>query len=366
MKGSYWRGDPTRPVLLREEDGSRDKAASLVSGRHRPRYLRWAPQGFPRCIDRIDGDTSGGERIDGFLDLVQIGAVIFELSACRKAERERSDEPDKIFAAGHGGDVVSDGLECVECNEELLVLLRSRRGGEKGLQRADHVGQLRTAESICHAVEIADGRRLGGEFVGGGFHGDGDGFTGEAFDGGAEKGRVIRESLDDAEAIAKEEDADAKTWRDRAKVFDDTLTRVGLILRGGVEGVHEQEIDGLIGLGGGDVGKGVGREGRRGWCGLRCRREVRLEILDGLRLAALEDLEVFFVETGDGDPFLIGDHDVDKDVADVDLERGGRGFVIDGRRGGGGGEGDRDDCEKGESLDPDGEHGVGLEHDWKL
>ena len=51
-------------------------------------------------------------------------------------------------------------------------------------------------------------------------------------------------------------------------------------------------------------------------------RAGRLEGADGLRLGILEDVEVILGEIGDEVTFFVGDHDVERDEADVDFDLG--------------------------------------------
>ena len=65
-------------------------------------------------------------RIDGLLDLVLVRTAYFGRGDPGEAERKGTDEPDEILAPWNGGHVVSDGLERIERNKKLLILLSGR------------------------------------------------------------------------------------------------------------------------------------------------------------------------------------------------------------------------------------------------
>src|ERR1700728_3602118 len=73
---------------------------------------RWGRDDQTAGVDWVDGDLRAGEEIEGLVELCLVGG--FGLGGCgdggvwvrQEVEREGAGEPEEIFAAGEGGEIV--------------------------------------------------------------------------------------------------------------------------------------------------------------------------------------------------------------------------------------------------------------------
>ena len=133
-------------------------------------------------------------------------------------------------------------------------------------------------------------------------------------------GSVSGELLEHAKAFVDRpgEDGYLGSLGHRLQIVDSCGLRVDHVLRGGVQGVKQDDVYGTAVGSGVEVGVNAGGQLRQNaGCELCC--AGLLETANGLRFAIFLDSEVGLLETVDWPAVVVGDDDIDDSLARVDL-----------------------------------------------
>ena len=245
-------------------------------------------------VDGINRNARVGQSVHCPLVLIHIGGWAFGADACR----EGTNDPYQVFPSWNAGEIARNLLQGFHGHCRAHIGLEGILLGQKPLQR--HSGGLNLKAVVFHALlhdhihraklRIGSGQRGQKRRLGR--------IGGKPGKRRAQHGRVLGNSLDKAQFFAEQKDADARAGRNGGEIAHDLLVNEGLISHVGVQRIHEQHIDGVVGRDSGNVGEGVGRQRRSGRRRGRAGRprKGRLKEGDRLRLSILKDLEVLLAQ----------------------------------------------------------------------
>ncbi len=124
--------------------------------------------------------------------------------------------------------------------------------------------------------------------------------------------RIGGESLQQDEAVRQAEDRNARLGICVSHILLKLIEHEARIVRGGVQSVEEEDVQGAVGRQRREVGEGAG--GQRGQCRALldgCERGVLFELKNGLRGLVLGKDEVAGLEAGDEIAILVAHNDVE-------------------------------------------------------